>query len=420
MKSKTTIGLFLLATTFLSSPAVAATLTPTLDTIKSEAAGLSGNFALSELTGDLPEGAVKVTIAGKDYYFTPSGDDAALLATLAGTSAGSLVESPNGIFELNGQKYGFDVASIPDSVFEYTEGTAEDYNFIVREADAEGNLTDKYYKINLKPEYFATSKSITWTEVEEDKKDEAGVVAVNLPNNQTRYFQYTYTKPAGYETITKPELVLPTITDPSSDTTYQAGGVAINNPGGQDYGDIESKVFKDNKVSGKLVVTGASRILEIQGGAIYNGGKMGNIRADFINNAVTGTAEGEGAYTIVYGGAIFNAKNAAIGDITGDFIGNYAYGSKEAYGGAIFNAENATIGNITGDFIGNYASDGGAISNMGTIGDISGDFIGNYASGSDGTLGGAITNAGTIDDITGDFVSNYASISNGIVMGGDF
>ena len=93
MKSKTTIGLFLLATTFLSSPAVAATLTPTLDTIKREAADLSGNFALSELTGDLPTGAVEVKIGDKSYYFTPSGDDAALLATLAGTSAGSLVES---------------------------------------------------------------------------------------------------------------------------------------------------------------------------------------------------------------------------------------------------------------------------------------------------------------------------------------
>ena len=87
MKSKTTIGLFLLATTFLSSPAVAATLTPTLDTIKSEVADLSGNFALSELTGDLPTGAVEVKIGDKSYYFTPSGDDAALLATLAGTKA---------------------------------------------------------------------------------------------------------------------------------------------------------------------------------------------------------------------------------------------------------------------------------------------------------------------------------------------
>ena len=107
--TKSTIGLFLLATTFLSSPAGAATLTPTLDTIKREAADLSGNFVLSELTSALPTGAVEVKIGDKSYYFMPSGENAALLATLAGTPAGSLVASENGIFELNGQKYGFDV-----------------------------------------------------------------------------------------------------------------------------------------------------------------------------------------------------------------------------------------------------------------------------------------------------------------------
>ena len=77
------IGLFLLATTFLSTPAGAAALTPMPDTIKSEAADLSGNFALSELTGDLPEGAVEVKIADKNYSFTPpvpsQGADAAYM-----------------------------------------------------------------------------------------------------------------------------------------------------------------------------------------------------------------------------------------------------------------------------------------------------------------------------------------------------
>ena len=84
-----TIGLFLLATTFLSSPAGAAALTPTLDTIKREAADLSGNFVLSELTGDLPAGAVEVMIGDKSYYFMPSGENTALLATLSGIDATS-------------------------------------------------------------------------------------------------------------------------------------------------------------------------------------------------------------------------------------------------------------------------------------------------------------------------------------------
>ncbi len=193
-----TIGLFLLATTFLSSPAGAAALTPTLDTIKREAADLSGNFVLSELTSALPTGAVEVMIGDKSYYFMPSGENAALLATLAGTSAGSLIASENGIFELNGQKYGFDVASIPNSVFEYAEGTKDDYNFTVQEADAEGNLTDKYYKINLKPENFSTSKSITWTEVPEAQKDDkdddlsdgkvSAVIAVRFPTTKPNIF----------------------------------------------------------------------------------------------------------------------------------------------------------------------------------------------------------------------------------------
>ena len=428
MTKKTTIGLFLLATTFLSSPAGAATLTPTLDTIKSEAADLIGSFALSELTGNLPAGAVEVTIGDKSYYFMPSGENAALLATLAGTPAGNLKEDANGIFELNGQKYGFDAASIPDSVFEYAEGTKDDYNFTVQEADAEGNLTDKYYKINLKPDNFATSKSITWTEVPEAQKDDkdddlsdgkiSAVIAVRLPNDQTRYFQYTYTKPDGYETITKPELVLPTITDPSEQNTYQTGGVAVNNPAGNKYGDITDKVFADNKVSGKLTGTSSYNDLYISGGAVYNAGEMGNIKADFINNSLTGTEEGN-SFLYLRGGAIYNSDTGTIGNITGNFIGNYASKSTgptngTVSGGAISNS--GTIGNITGNFIGNYTSSTkdvaftGAIYNSGTIGDITGNFIANH------TLvnAGAILNGGTINSITGDFIGNYTKHSNGV------
>ena len=97
-----------------------------------------------------------------------------------------------------------------------------------------------------------------------------------------------------------------------------------------------------------------------------------------------------------YGGAVYNSGSSAeIGDITGDFIGNYAIGRSSAEGGAIYNYY-GTIGNITGDFIGNYAigrssAEGGAIYNYyGTIGDITGDFIGNYASSGSSTYSSAI------------------------------
>ena len=72
-----------------------------------------------------------------------------------------------------------------NSAFSYSEGSENDYNFTLQEADAEGNLTTKYYKIDLKPEAFSTSKNISWTAVGEDQKDATDVVAVQLPNNQS-------------------------------------------------------------------------------------------------------------------------------------------------------------------------------------------------------------------------------------------
>ena len=151
------------------------------------------------------------------------------------------------------------------------------------------------------------------------------------------------------------------------------------------------------------------------GGAIYNDRTIGNITGDFIGNYASASA----AYypPSSEGGAIYN--NGTIGDIIGDFIGNYASADYSSEGGAIYNSYDGTIGNITGDFIGNYTSFSvGAIYNSGTIGDITGDFIGNYASSStttssssSGSAGGAIYNRGTIGNITGDFIGNYVSSS---------
>ena len=429
-----TIGLFLLATTFLSSPAGAAALTPTLDTIKREAADLSGNFVLSELTSALPTGAVEVMIGDKSYYFMPSGENAALLATLAGTSAGSLIASENGIFELNGQKYGFDVASIPNSVFEYAEGTKDDYNFTVQEADAEGNLTDKYYKINLKPENFSTSKSITWTEVPEAQKDDkdddlsdgkvSAVIAVRLPNDQTKYFQYTYTKPDNYtvtntrinDTLGNANVTNVVFNGISSSEGY--GGAIYNTQDNRDvninadfignsatfvgsaYGGV---IYNDDSgiignITGNFIGT-FSASPYFYGGVIYNDGTIGNITGDFIRNSAASSS------AVSSGGAIDN--RGTIGDITGNFIRNSATSSSMSNGGAIYNK--STIGDITGNFIGNTAGKGGAIFNSGTIGDITGNFIANYAS----IIGGAINNGSTIDSITGDFIGNYSSNSHG-------
>ncbi|MFI3291354.1 MAG: hypothetical protein R3Y46_05675 [Opitutales bacterium] len=163
----------------------------------------------------------------------------------------------------------------------------------------------------------------------------------------------------------------------------------------------------------------------LYGGAIYNyyNSDIGDITGDFIGNYAK--SEDNKAY----GGAIYNDYRGEIGDITGDFVGNFVYSeSADVYGGAICNYYTATIGDITGSFIGNYASTqdawakGGAISNdrySSEIGDIVGDFIGNYAESTRASYGGAIYNAsGTIDSISGDFIGNYATGDSILAWGG--
>ncbi|MDO4219301.1 MAG: DUF6273 domain-containing protein [Synergistaceae bacterium] len=175
----------------------------------------------------------------------------------------------------------------------------------------------------------------------------------------------------------------------------------------------------------------------LEGGAIYtNNCNNTDIKADFVANYLNANAKsirwGTG------GGAIYNSsKNSKIGDITGDFIGNFVLNQNptnaDARGGAIYNLQSASIGNIYGDFIGNFVKGaqwvyGGAIQNsyrttgfdvdkVSTIGNIVGDFVGNYAEATYGAAaGGAINNecyfdepmsGAKIGDITGNFIGNY-------------
>ena len=217
-----------------------------------------------------------------------------------------------------------------------------------------------------------TGPKVTWSETQGDYE-------INLAG---KTWYYDYNKPEGYTDAT----------DRIDDTLSSA--------------NVTGVVFKGISSS-------------TDGGAIYNTQDNGdiNITADFIGN-----------YADEEGGAIYNT--GTIGDITGDFIGNYVSGSNNANGGAILNS--GTIGNITGDFIGNYAlgestdddAGGGAIDNLGFIGNITGDFIGNYAQSTDGDAGGgAIVNrnlfiSAAIGNITGDFIGNYAQSTNSDVYGG--
>ena len=162
------------------------------------------------------------------------------------------------------------------------------------------------------------------------------------------------------------------------------------------------------------------------GGAIYNSGSIDDIIGDFIGNYASGfTASG---------GAINNIT--LINSLTGIFVNNYSEGAQSAVGGAICNYD-GTIGNITGDFIGNYVyssgsnsystAQGGAIYNYdGTIGDIKGNFIGNYASGPtaqggaiynyDGTIGKLDDSGNLVGGIYGSFINNYAKTESEEVL----
>ena len=219
----------------------------------------------------------------------------------------------------------------------------------------------------------------------------------------------------------------------SSSDEYASGGStatggAINNEGGK-IGNIIGD-FINNSADGT----------NARGAAIYNyRGTIGNITGDFINNSVDGTWYYEGPQgSAIYNdmgtigditgdfinnnsSAIYITNSGKINNITGDFIGNET-GIDNTWGyinnitGNFIGNENRAISNsriintITGDFIGNFAANGYgvAISNTGTIGDITGDFFGNYANYD----GGAIYNSGTIGDITGDFIGNSGAIYN--------
>ena len=177
-------------------------------------------------------------------------------------------------------------------------------------------------------------------------------------------------------------------------TLAQASGGAIdNNERGRINGSITGN-FIDNYVKS----TGTSSLA--RGGAIYNIG--------YINSIIgTGTTKGfsgnyaQSAGTGVIGGAIgnvyYDSDSLGIDSIVANFTNNYAYATKSgsyARGGAVYNG-GGTIGNIAGNFSGNYAigtlGQGGAIYNSGTITLTNSSFTNNAAS----ATGGAIYNTGT-------------------------
>ena len=279
----------------------------------------------------------------------------------------------------------------PESAYTYTPADAPGTNTVTRYEKQE---IIKYYDPTTGKEIAAADR-LPDVEYKEITTIELVPKYYTVTLKQT---EYGY-KNAGGETKTF------TVQTPSSDGTSDAFSYTIN------YYTDPARLAPDRITTNQNGADINNDFIEKSttsyGGAIYNdGGTIGNITGDFIGNYASLKSSSH-----VSGGAIYNI--GTIGNISGDFIGNYSYSANmSSNGGAIYNGE--TIGNITGDFIGNYSVYSGAIANGGKIGNIIGNFIGNHAS----SLYGGIYNKGEIGNISGDFIGNYVSSTISSFFGG--
>ena len=289
-----------------------------------------------------------------------------------------------------------------NSVFSYSEGSENDHNFIVQEADVQGRLTTKYHTIKLKSEKFATHDTVQWREV---AGTGTNVVAVPLPNGGVRYFRYSYNS-ADYNSAGKRTLYTSSQSKLSNvDADFIGAYIEGTSPHGG------ALINPKSDVTGDFINNFAEGSIDVYGGALYNySSATDNVTGNFIGNHIE--AESKDAL----GGAIYNVTKSTIGKINGSFIGNYSK-DNSAYGGGIYNRANSKIDDITGDFIGNYSlgkayAQGGAIYNKdhSTIGNVKGDFIGNFLRvKTDEAFGGAVFNhdSSIYKSFTGNFIGNY-------------
>lgn len=140
----------------------------------------------------------------------------------------------------------------------------------------------------------------------------------------------------------------------------------------------------------------------INGGAIYNTGKIDSLTSNFIGNYISASVDHYGNYIYANGGAIYNSDT--ILRLTGTFDSNHIV-SNDSYGkqagGAIYNTGSITIVDSlfkNNYIIGSYVY-GGAIYNTGTMSIDNTVFTGNYVK-RDFTFGtgvcGGIYNTGQI------------------------
>ena len=368
--TKSTIGLFLLATTFLSSPVCAGAEVPITDNTEKnvvrgyeEATQDDYDFSLSEADAEGRPSTkyYKINLKSENFSTSPN---------ISWTEVGEDQKDEQNVIVIslpgeNAKYFRYDYQN-NDSSREYFTSSQKDLS-----GNVIGDFAGSRQSASGAAVYNGKDRSIESivgdfihnTVAATDRPEKGGAI----------YSQGTIGKISG-------NFVGNAVV--SQKDTYANGGAVYNDKGS--IGQIEGNFIGN--------YTMASEYNSASGGAVYNEGKIGKINGDFVANK-TSTAE-----SYVYGGAIFNLDT--IDTINGNFIGNsvstsgyYSY----AYGGAVHNTSDSTIANLHGNFINNFAFSadssayGGAIYNAGNIGSVSGDLIANHTSASDLlALGGAV------------------------------
>ena len=231
----------------------------------------------------------------------------------------------------------------------------------------ENRLVPVYYRVDLAQKEYGSGKDVKYFEWSDD-----------------RIFEEVSAPTEGKTTITA-RYDASNLHEPVVSDSYLADvtGDFVENSAGEEGAAIYNSGFIEN-ITGNFVANKS----QFSGGAIFYCGKFSEISGNFIGNSA------QDAHNAA-GGAIYNRVtpnpasvlesseaeySEAAFNISGNFIGNSAVALSEAepeslalyalsttgMGGAI--ANDASIGNITGNFIGNYASGeyayGGAITNF--------------------------------------------------------
>ena len=388
MTTNKTIGLFLLATTFLSTPAAANTVFNISNATETEYDFMT--YAVSENGTLLP--------VYKKMTFLPDNFSSSGNTTWRETSTGG--ENTVSILTIGKvtRYFAYDITKQPL----YKE----------RQTNLTGNIQSDFININSSEKNGGALYNAAGNVIDSINGDFIGNKNTSSGGYGGAIDNEGYIKEINGNFIANAAR--------SGGAVYNTGTIdAINGSfivnDGYDTGEIVYNNGTIGTINGDFIGNYNYKSAYVDSGtAIFNKGKIEEINSNFIGiSSLTNS-----------GGALFN--NKTIGKITGDFIYNIGLSGTEVYGGAVDNFSNSTIEEIHGNFIGNYANAGfdaigGALSTRGTINDINSDFFANYATSSRGNgKGGAVYFSTSISNISGSFVDNYVktTANNKSALGG--